>query len=171
MKKTDPDVKLSRTPSVRSLNHGLAVRHAHRAFLRCLTEAIASRDLTGVEFLALRTLWENDGISPSELALRISLDGPHVTSTLNTMEKKSLVRREKNLRDRRKVNVWLTPKARQYRARLIPRVMQLSEAAARGIPTAELEVLHRVLQRMQENLAKLSAPAENARSVRKARAA
>lgn len=161
----------SRAPSARSLNHGLAVRHVHRAFLRCLTDAIASCDLTGIEFLVLRTLWENDGISPSDLAQLISLDGPHVTSTLNTMEKRGLVRRERNERDRRKVHVRLTPKARQYRARLIPRVMQLSDAAARGIPTEELEVFHRVLQWMQENLAELPSPAENARPGRATRKA
>ncbi len=146
-----------------SLNHGLAVRMTHRAFLRSLTAAIASHGLTGVEFLVLRTLWEHDGITPSDLAQRISLDGPHVTSTLNAMEKKQLVTRERNARDRRKVNVRLTRKSRRYRARLIPRLMLVSEAAARGIPVADIVVLHRVLRRMRENLAAFSASVENAR--------
>jgi DNA-binding MarR family transcriptional regulator len=150
--------ELHAVPSPRSLNHGLAVRLAHRAFLRCLTEAIASHRLTGVEFLVLRTLWDYDGITQTEVAERISLDGPHLTSTLNAMEKKQLVKRSRNARDRRKVNVHLTRKARQYRDRLVPRLMLVSEAAARGIPADELDVLHRVLRRMMDNLAEFSAP-------------
>src|SRR5262245_58000772 len=92
--------------------HGLAIRYAHRAFVRCLWAQLGNEDLNGAHFLVLRTLWDVDGLTQTELSQRLAMDPPHVTVTLDQMARKGLIRRERHREDGRKVNVRLTAKSR-----------------------------------------------------------
>lgn len=70
----------------------------------------------------LACLWEQDGLTPGQLARRIGLETPTVTRTIQRMAANNLVRRATDDADRRLVRVWLTPRGNTLR-RVIPRVL------------------------------------------------
>lgn len=133
-------------------NHGLAIRYAHRAFVRCLWGILAEEKLTSTQFLILRTLWDENGLTQSELARRLAMDNPHVTSTIDRMARRGLVLRRTNREDRRCINVMLTARARVMKDRMVPKLNPANEIAAAGVSRRDIGTLHRVLRRMTDNL-------------------
>jgi DNA-binding MarR family transcriptional regulator len=77
---------------------------------------------------------------------------PTTVTALNGMEKSGLVRRVPSKNDRRKVHIYLTPRARKLKDKLMPMVAEVNVVAARGIDPNDIAVLRRVLLKMSENL-------------------
>ena len=67
----------------------------------------------------LRVLWTEDGLSQRELSARVGMMEPTTVIALRSMEKSGLIRRVRSADDRRKVLVWLTPKAKRLRDELL----------------------------------------------------
>jgi DNA-binding MarR family transcriptional regulator len=70
----------------------------------------------------LGCLWEQDGLTPGQLARRLGLETPTITRTVQRMAAAGLVTRCGDDTDRRLVRVWLTPKGHSLR-RVIPRIL------------------------------------------------
>lgn len=64
--------------------------------------------LTVPQILVLQTVDEEGGLSVKELARRVSLSQATVTSIIDRLVKKDLVKRERSHTDRRSVNILLT---------------------------------------------------------------
>ncbi|MFI5251301.1 MAG: MarR family winged helix-turn-helix transcriptional regulator [Bacteroidota bacterium] len=87
----------------------LMVRTA-RGMKRALESKLEEHNLTATQYILLARLWEQDGISLSELGERLFLDNPTLTGIVDRMERDGLVERKRNDGDRRVVRVYLTPK-------------------------------------------------------------
>src|SRR5919199_6974929 len=70
---------------------------------------------TGQERL-LAVLWEEDGLSQSELVERLAVRPPTVTTALQRLEREGFVRREPDASNRRVSRVFLTDKGRRCEA-------------------------------------------------------
>jgi len=138
--------------SARIRNHGLVIRYAHRAFVRALSGVLAEENLTSTQFIILRILWDENGLTQTELAQRLAMESPHVTATLDRMVKHGLILRRTNRQDRRRVNVMLTARARAMKKRMLPVLNPANLVAERGLPKRDIDTLHRVLRQMTENL-------------------
>lgn len=75
----------------------------------------------GQQFI-LGCLWDEDGLTPGELAARIQVEKPTITRAVQRMTTAGLIRCGSDERDRRRIRVWLTPKGDRLRHDL-PRVM------------------------------------------------
>jgi DNA-binding MarR family transcriptional regulator len=73
------------------------------------------------------------------------------------MTRIGLVRRVRNVDDKRKLNVFLTPKAQGLKPSLMPYAFRINEVAAAGIPPDDLAVTLRTLRKMSENLTRETA--------------
>ena len=82
---------------------------------------------------------------------------PTTVTTLNAMTRIGLVRRERNVGDRRKLNVFLTPRGETLKAELMPYAFRINAIACEGIPASELETCLSVLKRMSTNLTREAA--------------
>lgn len=71
--------------------------------------------LTYPQYLAMLTLWENDGLTVSELGERLFLDSGTVTPLLKRLETSGLVLRQRDAEDERRVQVRLTEAGRALR--------------------------------------------------------
>jgi len=71
--------------------------------------------LTYPQYLAMLALWENDGLTVSELGERLFLDSGTVTPLLKRLESAGLVQRERDARDERRVRVHLSDAGRALR--------------------------------------------------------
>jgi len=134
---------------------GYLVRDAHRAFQRLLEQRIAGSGVTRGQWYFLRVLWSEDGLSQRELSERVGMMEPTTVIALRSMEKAGLIRRVRDDEDKRKTQVWLTPKAKRLRNQLLLVALGINEQAAEGVERDELTTLRRVLARMTANLDRL----------------
>jgi len=151
-----------RGPAARSVDFppaqsdGYLVRDAHRAFQQLLERRIAPCGVTRGQWYFLRVLWDEDGLSQRELSARAGMMEPTTVIALRSMEKAGLVRRVRSPDDQRRAQVWLTPRAKRLRVKLLPVARTINEQAGAGIGRDDLLAFRRVISRMTANLDRLN---------------
>jgi len=98
------------------------------------------------------TLWEEDSILLSELGRRVSRDGPTITGIIDRMEKKMLVKRKRDSRDRRVVRVFLTSKSKGMKEQLSITKKKILEKITKNLSTREITHLEAILVKMMKNV-------------------
>lgn len=78
--------------------------------------------LTYPQYLAMLVLWENDGITVSEISARMLTDPGSLTPLLKRLESEGLLQRRRSSEDERVVQLYLTGKGRALheRAKALP---------------------------------------------------
>jgi len=71
---------------------------------------------------------------------------------LQKMQLAGLINRQKNQKDQRITNIFLTDKAEAMKAKLLPYANQLNKVASSGLSDDELAVFLKVIQTMKKNL-------------------
>jgi MarR family transcriptional regulator, transcriptional regulator for hemolysin len=132
---------------------GYLTRIAFRSFSRALEKRTLPHGVTAGQWRFLRVLWREDGITQRELSRRVGMREPTTVTALKGLEKSSLVRRKQSEEDRRKIHVFLTPKAKKLQARLAPCVAEVNEIAVQGLSEADVDNLRRLLKQVGRNLA------------------
>ena len=94
-----------------------------------------------------------DGISQRELSERVRMREPTTVVALKRLEKSGLVLRKQSPDDGRKINVYLSPKAKRLKTKLMPLVEEVNELATEGLNAEEKAELRRLLQKVNANLA------------------
>ncbi len=133
-------------------NLSYVTREVHRAFSRALQTRITGYGVSMGQWYFLRALWEEDGLTQRELSQRVGMMEPTTVTALNTLERLELVQRVRNPHDRRKVNIFLTPKGRALRDAILPCAAEIAEQATRGIPPDDVARTIGVLRRVSLNL-------------------
>lgn len=136
---------------------GFQVRRCHRAFDRVLSGHLAASGLSSGFWYFLRALWQENGATQKRLAQLNNVTEPTAVAVLGAMERLGVIRRERNAVDRRKVNVFLTDRADDLKAKLMPIAHHINEIAGEGISTTDLDTCLTVLQRMSDNLTREAA--------------
>lgn len=131
---------------------GYLTRIAFRNFSRALEKRTMLHGVTSGQWRFLRVLWIEDGITQRELSHRVGLQQPTTVSALKGLEKAGLVHRWQSPDDRRKLHVYLTPRARQLRPLLAPFVAEVNEMATRGMTPEEARILRSLLRKTIDNL-------------------
>jgi len=121
--------------------------HAFNRFYRPLLEALG---ITYPQYLALMALWEEDGLSVSEIGTRLWLDSGTLTPLLKRLEGLGLVTRRRAEADERQVIVALTDKGRALEAEAAQFPAKILEAS--NCSAAELDHLRRLLFGLREQL-------------------
>jgi MarR family transcriptional regulator, organic hydroperoxide resistance regulator len=130
------------------------IKDATRALLRALQMRIAGHGVSIGHWAFLRILWEADGITQRELSERAGVMEPTTFSALKAMEKLGLVTRRQLPDSRKKVYVFLTPKGRLLRSKLVSLAEEVNEVAVQGVPAADVTATRRTLLALLENLAR-----------------
>ncbi|MET0271747.1 MAG: MarR family transcriptional regulator [Phenylobacterium sp.] len=132
---------------------GYLSRIAFRSFSRALEKRTLPHGVTAGQWRFLRVLWREDGLTQRELSRRVGMREPTTVTALKSLEKSGFVRRKQSEEDRRKIHVFLTPKAKALQAVLAPHIAEVNEIAARGLTPEEVATLRRLLQIVGKNLA------------------
>jgi MarR family transcriptional regulator, organic hydroperoxide resistance regulator len=146
------DDKMAQSPFPLELSNGYLLRMTHRSFARAMQAQIEPRGVTIGMWYFLRILWEEDGLTQRELSQRIEMMEPTTATALRNMEERNLVRRVRNVGDKRKVNIYLTDEGRALRDVLLPYARQVNEQALAGVSGPDIAVYRRVLSQMRVNL-------------------
>jgi DNA-binding MarR family transcriptional regulator len=137
------------------------VKDATRALLRALQMRLAGHGVSIGHWTFLRILWEADGITQRELSERAGVMEPTTFSALKAMEKLGFVTRRQLPDSRKKIYVFLTPKGRLLKSRLVPLAEDVNEVAVQGVAAADVGATRRTLLAVLENLARDEASAAN----------
>jgi DNA-binding MarR family transcriptional regulator len=133
------------------LSLGYQIRYAYRAFVKALAEELGPHGITTSQWSALRVLWEAEGITQVELAQRMMMEKASLTAVLAAMESKHLIARKRNSRDRRKVNIFLTPAGRRMKEKVLPIAATINKRATRGLSAAQARELRELLTKVMAN--------------------
>ncbi len=101
------------------LDHQLcfALYSASLAMTKLYKPLLAELGLTYPQYLAMLVLWENDGVTVSELGERLRLDSGTLTPLLKRLEAADLVSRLRDVQDERRVLIRLTAAGRKLKSR------------------------------------------------------
>jgi len=124
----------------------------HRCMRRFFESQMKKYDITPPQFEVLLTLWNEDGIVLSELGRRLSRDGPTITGIIDRMEKKKLVTRKRSMRDRRVIQVYLTPYAWEIKENLMKTQQEAGQDITNNFTEQDIRVLDEMLQRILSNI-------------------
>jgi DNA-binding MarR family transcriptional regulator len=98
----------------------VAIRRVIRAIDLHSKNLVQSHQLTGPQALVLRELTDQDGMTPSDIARRISLSQATITDIVKRLEGRGLLAREQDLGDRRRVRITLTAAGRRLQDKSPP---------------------------------------------------
>jgi MarR family 2-MHQ and catechol resistance regulon transcriptional repressor len=93
---------------------------AVESFLARLQHRGTMNGLTVSQFGVLETLYHLGPMCPGELSAKLLKSGGNITLVIDNLEKQGLVRREREIEDRRMVLVSLTEAGRELISRLFP---------------------------------------------------
>ena len=106
--------------------------------------------ITYPQYLVLLVLWEQEGLTVSELGNRLFLDSGTLTPLLKRMESSGLVTRLRAVEDERRVHITLTTAGRLFKTRAAKIPGCILNAAQCPVP--ELMALTRQLQALRQRL-------------------
>jgi len=123
---------------------------ASRLIIKKYNPLLETFNITYTQYLVLMVLWENNGISVSELGEKLYLDSGTLTPVLKKMESSELLKRERSNKDERSVIVTLTPQGKTLKKRLkdIPNKMGVCINA----PNEDIIKLRTMLQNFIKNM-------------------
>ncbi len=112
---------------------------------------LAVHDLTYVQWLPLYKLAMQQGNTVASLARELEIDAGAMTRSMDRLEAKGLVRRERSTSDRRVVFLVLTAEGRKV-ARKVPAVLsEVLNGHLQGFSNEEWQLLLQFLNRMLAN--------------------
>lgn len=130
------------------------VKDATRALLRALQTRLAAHGVSIGHWTFLRILWERDGVTQRELSERAGVMEPTTFSAIQAMARLGYVTRRHKPDNRKNVYVFLTPKGRALKRKLVPLAEAVNKVGAHRIPAADVAITRRVLLAVIENLAR-----------------
>ncbi len=113
-------------------------------------------DLTVEQLHLLKNMEEGTPLSQQQLCGIVQKTAANVTRILDRLERKGLVRREKNPADRRSILLFLTAQGKELIADVHIVLESFSEQLTRGISHQEQALFIQLLCKMQDNLMRLS---------------
>ncbi len=102
--------------------------------------------------MVLVHLWQQNGVTQSELADQLCVEAPTVTRMLQRMEREELVTRRADPDDARVSRVYLTAKGRAIRPAVETAWGALEARTMHGLTADEQQVLQSLLTRVLRNL-------------------
>jgi DNA-binding MarR family transcriptional regulator len=130
------------------------VKDATRGLVRALQMRLTRHGVSFGHWAFLRILWETDGLTQRELSVEAGLMEPTTSAALTAMEKLGYVKRARQGGNRKSIHVFLTPKGRALRAKLVPLAEEVNAVAIAGASAADVVATRRTLLVMIENLAR-----------------
>ncbi|NOX32377.1 MAG: MarR family transcriptional regulator [Deltaproteobacteria bacterium] len=134
------------------------VGRTSRSIIKRLTKKFldAGFDVSYEQWSILVHLYRKDGQTQQELSNIAVKDKAAITRLLNVLEKKNIVLRIPDRNDKRSKLVYLTNKAKEFKAQLIAIVEDLLEEAEHGIEPGEIAGCKATLNKIFSNFDRLN---------------
>lgn len=137
------------------------VKDAARAMVRGLQMRLAQHEVSFGHWAFLRILWVTDGLTQKELSDEAGTTTPTTFSAVSAMEKLGYVERHYAPGNRKNTHVYLTPRGRSLKNKLVPLAEEVNEISVKGLKTTEINIARKVLLTIIENMARDEAEADD----------
>jgi DNA-binding MarR family transcriptional regulator len=111
-----------------------------------------SQSISFTQWVILIQLAHHPHQSPTEISKHIGYDMGALTRIVDDLEKKKLVNRERSERDRRAVEIALTPEGRRLAFSAKAHVVELANSLVEPFTRAETDMLISLLQRLLQHM-------------------
>lgn len=111
-------------------------------------EAMSRHGVRVGQHIVLTALWDQDGLTPGEIARRLGAATPTIVNTATRMEEAGLVTRRADPLDARLVRLYLTPSGRSAREPVRDARAALERQATATLTAAELDHLRSALTKI-----------------------
>ena len=108
--------------------------------------------LTIDHWMLLVRLWQKDGVTQKSLADQVGRHKTWATRTLDDLERKHLIYRETDPKDRRSKRIFLTDSGKALQEPLQDAAVQTLDEAKVGISSQDIDFLLDILERIRFNL-------------------
>ncbi|GIN40680.1 MULTISPECIES: MarR family winged helix-turn-helix transcriptional regulator [Heyndrickxia] len=136
-------------------NLGVFIHSVDLEITSFVNKKLADFQLTSEQNLIMAILWEQEGVSQNEIALRLNKDKSSVARMIVTLEKKGYIYRTICQKDRRSIEVFLTEKGKMLGKDVIPINQNIINTISKGMTDEEVTQLQRLLTKVRENVAEL----------------
>ncbi|KAB2915081.1 MAG: MarR family transcriptional regulator [Hyphomicrobiaceae bacterium] len=145
-------VSSAERPFNRHQSLGYLVNQLARLFAQRLERRLAVHGIPLGQFPLLLVLWEENGLTQSEIARRLDFEQPTVANTLRRMMRDGLVRMHPDPTNRKKVLVFLTEKGHRLHDPLSAEARAVNAEAAAALGPEEMTGLRHAIARLTDAL-------------------
>ena len=131
---------------------GYQIRLTHRLMQRYLQQTIEPHGVTLGMWYFLRALWHQDGLTQRELSVIVGTMEPTTLTAIKSMERSGIVSRVRNEEDRRKINIFLTPRGKALKESLLPLARAVVDNSVLGFDDGQRHEFLQYLNAIQRNL-------------------
>jgi len=113
---------------------------------------LSPHNLSVSQFRTLETLYNQGPLCQKDISGHVVKSTGNITTVIDGLEEKSLVRRVRNKNDRRRYNIELTPEGKKLVKKLLPQKAKRIKRVMGKMSTKDLEQLERIFGMYGHNL-------------------
>ena len=134
------------------LSIGYLVKRAHSLMLDIMEPVIEQRGFSFVQYVVMSALRDGIAVNPKTICSQFRHDSGALTRIIDQLAERGLLERVRRDRDRRKVELQLTPAGRETIESIIPLVVDKLNEVLTDFSKAEVQELLRLLVKLNTTL-------------------
>ena len=134
------------------LSIGYLVKRAHSLMLDIMEPVIEQRGFSFVQYVVMSALRDGIAMNPKVICMQFRHDSGALTRVIDQLAKRGLLERVRRDKDRRKVELQLTPAGSETIESLIPLVVDKLNEVLTDFSKAEVQELLRLLVKLNTTL-------------------
>jgi len=131
---------------------GYLIKRAHSLMLDALEPVLAERGFSYVQYVILSWLRDGIAVNPKDICAQFRHDSGALTRVIDQLAERGLLERVRRDRDRRKVDLQLTPAGRETIQGLIALIVDKLNLALDDFSSAEVQEFLRLLLKLNTKL-------------------
>ena len=144
---------------------GYLVKRAHSLMLDAMEPVLEERGFSFVQYVILSWLRDGIAVNPKDICFQFRHNSGALTRVIDQLAQRGFLERLRRNRDRRKVELQLTPAGRDAVEGLIPLVVEKLNLALADFSSEEVQEFLRLLIKFNTTLQPAVKPGETAASV------
>ena len=128
------------------------IRDTRLRLYKFIESRIAGQGIPLRLWFPLRALYRNEGITQRELGRMLGYGDAHAGVIVGVMQRHRLVYRQPSRRDRRRIDLYLTPAGKKMAQATLRQLRVVNAALIAGLTASETRTLHRLLRQVRANL-------------------
>jgi len=136
---------------------GYLLKRAHSMMLDVIEPVLEERGFSFIQYVILSWLRDGIAVNPKDICFQFRHNSGALTRVIDQLAARGFLERVRRDRDRRKVELQLTPAGREAVERLIPLVVEKLNLALADFSSAEVQEFQRLLIKLSTAL---QSPAE-----------